>query len=174
MVGDHPVHVRLVLDEGLGPGQPQRGQAQDEGTGDDGEVDRDVLVHHPPHEAEHDDGHRRAHEQGHVDPLLAERHVRPGPGVGVGQQEHRHRRGGDHRGEDQVHLPLVLLVLVLVLLGLLVGGGLVLVVLLVLLVGAGHHRFLPDRSGVVRSGGHGARAGRAQPSGSSRRRRRSR
>lgn len=26
----------------------------------------------------------------------------------VGQQEHRHRRRGDHRGEDQAHLPLSL------------------------------------------------------------------
>jgi hypothetical protein len=54
-----------------------------------------VLVH-AEHEGQHDDGHRRTHDQRHPRPGLAEMNMCQFVGIQIHQAEHDERGTGDH------------------------------------------------------------------------------
>jgi len=70
MVRDRRLHPGNVLDRRLNAHEPKRRGENNCAAHEDANV-RFPIVIHLLHEAEHDDGHRRAHDQRHVSERLS-------------------------------------------------------------------------------------------------------
>jgi hypothetical protein len=84
---DHRTHVGHVLHRRLAPNEPQRHDKHGQAPADDADVRALALVH-AHHVRQHDDGHRRSHDQRHIGARLAEKDVIELVRIQVHQTEH--------------------------------------------------------------------------------------